>query len=180
MDLIKVDNNFKDKEKLYSVNDEAFPDEERISSEKLINFCLNLNCDFWGIYDDEFAGFIVILPDKELKIAYIWFLAIDSKYRSKGLGTKTLQEINKKYSEFQLVLDLEKIDETAKNIEQRKKRLAFYERNGYIRTNFGMTYFGVDYEILCNDTKFNNKDFQTFISKIKLKGFNPKIYPIKE
>lgn len=43
-----------------------------------------------------------------------------------------------------------------------------------------MTYFGVDYEILCNDTKFNNKDFQTFISKIKLKGFNPKIYPIKE
>lgn len=120
MDLIKVDNNFKDKEKLYSVNDEAFPDEERISSEKLINFCLNLNCDFWGIYDDEFAGFIVILPDKELKIAYIWFLAIDSKYRSKGLGTKTLQEINKKYSEFQLVLDLEKIDETAKNIEQRK------------------------------------------------------------
>lgn len=66
MDLIKVDNNFKDKEKLYSVNDEAFPDEERISSEKLINFCLNLNCDFWSIYDDEFAGFYQIKNLKSL------------------------------------------------------------------------------------------------------------------
>ena len=179
MNLIKIDNDFKDKENLYAVNDEAFPDEERVSSGKLISFCLNLNCDFWGIYEEEqFVGFIVLLPDKELKICYIWFLAIDKKYRSKGLGTKTLEEINKKYNEFQLILDLEKIDENANNIEQRKKRLAFYEKNGYIRTNFGMTYFNVDYEILCNDTKFNNEDFQKFINKIKLKNFHPKIYPI--
>ena len=36
MEFVKIDNNFKDKEKLYSLNDEAFPKEERIPSEKLI------------------------------------------------------------------------------------------------------------------------------------------------
>lgn len=181
MELVKIDNNFKDKEKLYAVNDEAFPNEERIPSDRIINFCLNLNCDFWGIYDEkEFAGFIVILPNKELKIAYICFFAIDSKYRSKGFGTKTLQEVSKKYSEFQLVLDLERIDENAKNIEQRKRRLAFYERNGYRRTNFGMTYFGVDYEILFNGTKFNSDNFRTLMNSIKLEKINVKIYSIKD
>ena len=29
MEFVKIDNNFKDKEKLYSLNDEAFPKEER-------------------------------------------------------------------------------------------------------------------------------------------------------
>ena len=37
MEFIKIDSSFKDKEKLYSLNDEAFPKEERIPSEKLIN-----------------------------------------------------------------------------------------------------------------------------------------------
>ena len=47
----------------------------------------------------------------------------------------------------------------------------FYEKNGYVRTNFGMTYLGVDYEILCNDREFDNKQFQKFIDKYQLKGF---------
>lgn len=180
MKLCRIDNNFKDKDKLYKVNNEAFPDEERIPSEKIIDFCSKRQCDFWAIYDDEnFSGFTVILPDEELKVAYIWFLAISSEYRSKGLGTKTLQELNNKYNDYQLVLDMEIVDEKAINIEQRKKRLAFYKKNGYIQTNFGMSYFGVDYEIMSNKDDFRVKDFQALLEKIKVDGFNPKIYPIK-
>ena len=129
----------------------------------------------------EFIGFTVILPDKEFKIAYIWFLAINAKYRSKGLGTKALQEINKKYNKYEIALDLERTDQTAENNEQRKRRIKFYEKNGYVRTHFGMTYLGVDYEILCNTVKFNNRHFQKFINKFQQMGFGyGMLYSIKE
>ena len=109
MEFIKVDDKFKDKEKLYLVNDEAFPKNEKIPSKKIINYCLKFNCDFWAVYEkEEFVGFIVVLPDKEFQIAYIWLLAVDSRYRSKGLGTKILQKTNKKYNKFKLVLHLKK------------------------------------------------------------------------
>lgn len=181
MNLIKIENNnFKDKEKLYKINDEAFPDEERIDSEKIINYCLNLNCEFWGIYNnDEFIGFTVVLPSKEFKIAYVWFLAIGKKYRSKGFGGRTLQELNKIYSDYQLVLDLEQQKEDAPNLEQRRKRLDFYLGNGYKRTGYGMTYYDVDYEILCNRADFSNKTFQEFILSLNRKDFKPEIYAIQ-
>ena len=56
MEFIKIDSNFKDKEKMYSLNDEAFPKEERIPSEKLINLLDECGCDGWAFYDDEFEG----------------------------------------------------------------------------------------------------------------------------
>ena len=54
MEFVKIDNNFKDKEKLYSLNDEAFPKEERIPSEKLIGVLKECSCDGWAFYEDEF------------------------------------------------------------------------------------------------------------------------------
>ncbi len=43
-----------------------------------------------------------------------------------------------------------------------------------------MTYFGVDYEILFNGTKFNSDNFRTLMNSIKLEKFNVKIYSIKD
>ena len=62
MEFVKIDNNFKDKEKLYSLNDEAFPKEERIPSEKLIGVLKECSCDGWAFYEDEFVGFAIIIP----------------------------------------------------------------------------------------------------------------------
>ena len=98
MEFIKIDSNFKDKEKLYSLNDEAFPKEERIPSEKLINLLDECGCDSWAFYDDEFAGFAIIITDSENRECYLSYFAIDKKFRGQGKGSKALQKLQNVYS----------------------------------------------------------------------------------
>lgn len=126
MEFIKIDSSFKDKEKLYSLNDEAFPKEERIPSEKLINLLDECDCDGWAFYDGEFVGFAIILPHNECKECYLSYFAIDKKFRGQGKGSKALQKLQEVYSDYQIALDMERIDEVnAENFEQRKRELHF-------------------------------------------------------
>lgn len=181
MELVKIDSNFKDMEKLYILNDESFPKEERIPSNNLIEFLEEMQCKTFGIYNEcEFIVFITLLQNKEQKIAYLWFLAIDSRYKSKGFGSKALESLNELYKEYQIIVDIEKIDKDSENNEQRERRLTFYIKNGYKRSNYGMNYFGVDYETLYNKWSFDKSNFQKLLKKIKVDGFTPQIYMINE
>ena len=179
MEFIKIDSNFKDKEKLYSLNDEAFPKEERIPSEKLITLLDECGCDGWAFYDDEFAGFAIIITDSENRECYLSYFAIDKKFRGQGKGSKALQKLQNVYSDYQIALDMERIDEVnAENFEQRKKRVAFYERNGFKRAKCGISFFGINLEIMCNKGEFRKSEFEKVLTKIKIKGFEPKLYDI--
>lgn len=122
MEFVKIDNNFKDKEKLYSLNDEAFPKEERIPSEKLIGVLKECSCDGWAFYEDEFVGFAIILPHNECKECYLSYFAIDKKFRGQGKGSKALQKLQEVYSDYQIALDMERIDEVdAENLNSEKE-----------------------------------------------------------
>ena len=179
MEFVKIDNNFKDKEKLYSLNDEAFPKEERIPSEKLIGVLKECSCDGWAFYEDEFVGFAIILPHNECKECYLSYFAIDKKFRGQGKRSKALQKLQEVYSDYQIALDMERIDEVdAENFEQRKKRVAFYERNGFKRAKCGISFFGINLEIMCNKGEFRKSEFEKVLTKIKIKGFEPKLYDI--
>lgn len=179
MEFIKIDSSFKDKEKLYSLNDEAFPKEERIPSEKLINLLDECSCDGWAFYDDEFVGFAIILPHNECKECYLSYFAIDKKFRGQGKGSKALQKLQEIYGDYQIALDMERIDEVdAENFEQRKKRVAFYQRNGFKRVKCGILFFGINLEIMCNKGEFRKSEFEKVLTKIKIKGFEPKLYDI--
>lgn len=126
MEFIKIDSNFKDKEKLYSLNDEAFPKEERIPSEKLINLLDECGCDGWAFYDDEFARFCIIITDSENRECYLSYFAIDKKFRGQGKGSKALQKLQNVYSDYQIALDMERIDEVnAENLNREKRELHF-------------------------------------------------------
>ena len=139
MEFIKIDSNFKDKEKLYSLNDEAFPKEERIPSEKLINLLDECGCDGWAFYDGEFVGFAIILPHNECKECYLSYFAIDKKFRGQGKGSKALQKLQEVYSDYQIALDMERIDEVnAENFEQSQERDAFSEPNGFKSAQCGL------------------------------------------
>ena len=137
MELIKITQDFTEKEKLYALNDEAFPKEERIPSDKLLALLHELGCDAWAFYEGVFVGFAVLLSDRALQVAYLSYLAIDGAYRSKGCGGAALAKLAEVYEDCQIVLDMERMDETAENYGQRLRRLAFYERNGYRRAGVG-------------------------------------------
>lgn len=179
MKLIKITQGFKDKEKLYALNDEAFPKEERIPSDKLFTLLQELNCDAWAFYDEIFVGFAILLSDAELQMAYLSYFAIDGAFRSKGYGKMALARLAEIYDGYQIALDMECMDSNADNYGQRQRRLAFYERNGYRRAKVGFKYFGMDLEIMCNQGRFREREFEQLIGRIRLPGFVPVLYPLE-
>ncbi len=77
-----------------------------------------ITLDFYALYDKEiFVEFMVL--SLYANMCYLFFLAIDGKLRSKGYGGQALHILDKLYSDRQLVVDFEMIDENASNITQR-------------------------------------------------------------
>jgi len=124
----------------------AFPEYERLLFWLLVYKSKKKNSDFYAIYDDsEYIGLLYLTFYKD--IVYIFYLAIDPLHQSKGYGSKILQYLRKIYQDKRLLLNIEEVDSSADNYEQRFKRKRFYEKNGFRNTNFGIKK-NITYEIL--------------------------------
>ena len=92
------------------------------------------------------------------------FFAVDESLRSKGYGSAILQEIQKKYPNKQIIISIEPCDETAPDIEIRKKRKAFYLRNRYKETGYKIKLAGVIQEIIISGGEFDKAQFKCFFA----------------
>lgn len=181
MKLISVDRTFPYLDKLYRLNEQAFPPAERIPSRRLLSVAENAGCHIWALCGegtDPFAGFAVVLADEDARTAYLWYLAVEPSLRSRGLGGLILRKLRDRYEGSQLVADIERQDPMAKNGDQRRRRLEFYIRNGWSRTGWGMTYYGVDYEILAVGAPFCPQRFSKVLDSMRQRGFRAWMYPL--
>lgn len=154
---------------------EAFPPEEYLSPDKLVEMARSENFDFLALLDqEEFVGFMVVQTYQD--IAYLFFLAITPDHRSKGYGSRAIETLKWRYAGKKQVVDLEMLDDSAVNSGQREKRRAFYLRNGYRETGLFLSYLGVDYEVLCMDEEFDAEAFQAMMKTIQVEGFHPKYF----
>lgn len=92
--------------------------------------------------EDVFIGFMAIKI--YINFTYLFFLAIDEAYQSKGYVSKAIELIKEKYPNKNHTVDIEMITKDAENYEQRLKRRNFYLKNGYKETNLFLSYLGVD------------------------------------
>lgn len=163
--LKKLPNEFNDIKNLEKINYEAFPIEERLEIDNLLEMA---NTDLFSLYlvyeNNKLIGFILLAINKPS--IYIFLFAIDKSMRSKGYGSIVLNRIKELYPEYQIVLDLERINENCPNISQRISRKNFYMRNGYFETGYFMDYNDVEFEVLCNDYNFNQDSFTKLLNKI--------------
>lgn len=180
MELIKVMEKWPDFDKFDAINTEAFPDDERLPSAEFLDIVSRFGCRTYAACDKgETVGFAAIAHDDELKLAFLWFLAVDSERRGSGYGSKILDLLKAKFPDCQLVLDMEQVaDTSAGNPEQRRRRLKFYERNGFHRTMVGISYFGMNLEIMVTDPPFRMEDFEAMLRKLLASDFKPVMYPL--
>lgn len=151
---------------------EAFPPEEYLSPEIIVKMAQSDSLDFLALTDEEeFVGFMVVQTDKNL--AYLFFLAIVPSCRSKGYGSRAIETLKELYPNKKQVVDFEMLDDSAANNFQRKKRRAFYLRNGYQETGLFLSYFGVDYEVMCMDPSFDPQEYKELMKTIPVEGFHP-------
>lgn len=91
-------------------------------------------------------GFVMVIPYKNMVM--VDYLAVSSKIRSRGAGSKILQEVCGRFSDQKIVLLIERLDDTAENKEQRIARRKFYFKNGFTSSNIYITGRSGNMEVL--------------------------------
>lgn len=152
----------------------AFPKEEQYPFWQLRLMTLKKGVRFSAFYDGVLFCGIAYTASTE-RVMYVLYLAVDDRLRSQGYGTKILDLLQAENPEKDIVLNVEPLDERAKNYEQRKKRLAFYGRNGFSDTGYRMTDVTGEYCILSNSERFSVSDYKKAISKIGMNRYKPEI-----
>lgn len=177
MELKKLKPDSPDVALVKKLNDQAFPDHERVSIDALFAFGSDGSMDILGIYDRaEFAGFFVIRTFRNF--AYIAYFAVCPEKRSQGIGGNALRLLKEFYSGCQIVVDFEAPDESCENNSQRLRRRSFYYRNGFFATDWYQFYMETEFEIACSDPDFDKSGFDALIADIhaRVPDFDPHLY----
>ena len=156
----------------------SFPENERMPMNLLLWKAKLDFVDFLVIYDEDvFVGFTYLITHKDL--TYVLYIAIDDNIRSKGYGSLALAQIKEKYPDNRIILNIEVIDETASNYEQRVTRRKFYTRNGYQNSELAYKDRWGLYEVMINGDKANKEEFygllKRFAGAILFSVFKPQI-----
>ena len=147
--IVKITKDNCDNKELKELYESSFPIEERMPYEKFFLPFDSIELDFRAYYDgDTFIGFFIAYRMK--KYSYAAFLAVTEKLRGRGYGLKIVLDIlEKSKTDIPLLGEVESPEQKdAPNLEIRKRRLAFYLRNGVVDTGIHLTHNGVEYIIV--------------------------------
>ena len=143
-----------DYEILKEIYIEAFPDEERLGSiDDLINqtkvdkrFELDLiYSDPLGKGTNQLVAFAYDLIEKDY--FYGIFIAIKKEFRAKGYGKNFMNYIKENQAKNKhFFFCAEKVEDTAKNKEQRIKREAFFHKLGFSQVETDIELNGVNFD----------------------------------
>lgn len=142
----------------------SFPEEERKSIsfiEKLRKEgkCTVLKAEENGI----FAGLAIMLTDE--KYALIDYLAVDTKSRGTGLGSKILDCLKEKYGDKCLFLERETVTHLAENAFDRSRRRRFYLNNGFSDTGIYVNVYTVDMTLMTYESIISFEEYAAFLHK---------------
>jgi YjeF N-terminal domain protein len=159
----KIDENTKNLEDIKQLYMDAFPFDERIPFYIMVSVGNDRGVEFLSIYDDDtWLGFIHTLVGD--KLSYIFYFAIDGSLRQSGYGSKIIREYKKIHPKLSLAI--EPIEEDSDNIKQRKKRLAFYEKNGFETLDTRVVEMGVEFELMgAKGMEIKENDYKSLVKK---------------
>ncbi len=129
--------------------------------------------DFKVYYDDGlFVGIIFTIDAQDT--LFVFYLAVNDEIHSKGYGTKLLQVLLDKYPDKSVTLFIETMeDKNAENYAQRVKRLAFYERNGFVHTGIRAGFKTPIVDILSTDKNYDTPKAKKLMKSIPMRIFPP-------
>lgn len=159
----KIDENTKNLEEIKQLYWDAFPFEERIPFYIMVLVGNDRGVEFLSVYDDDiWLGFIHTLVGE--KLSYIFYFAIDGRLRRSGYGSKILREYKKMHP--RLSLAIEPVEEESDNIKQRKKRLEFYNKNGFETLDTRVVEMGVEFELMgAKSMEIKESDYKSLVKK---------------
>ena len=146
-------------EQIKYLYESAFPENEQIPWKDLVGLISTMKLDFTAYYQDEnLIGFTIVYPRKQYN--WFWYFAVKPDLRGAGLGQQILTMLIEKYKDSSNILDMESPEQICDNLEQRKRRQAFYLRNGFRNTGLYKSYGDIEMTIMINgNDTFTMKDW---------------------
>lgn len=145
----------------------AFPQEEQIPWADLMRLMKTMSLDFTVYYEDgNLVGLTIVYPRPQFN--WFWYFAVPEELRGRGIGQRILTQLIEKYSGQSNILDMESPEQVCENSEQRKRRHAFYLRNGFRDTGVGKSFKGIDYTIMMiGEGTFTQHDYDQIINELR-------------
>ena len=145
----------------------AFPKEEQIPWKDLMCLMKTMSLDFTVYYEDgNLVGLTIVYPRPQFN--WFWYFAVPEELRGQGVGQRILTQLIEKYKGKSNILDMESPEQVCENSEQRKRRHAFYLRNGFRDTGVGKSFKGIDYTIMMNgEGTFTQHDYDLIIDELR-------------
>ncbi len=152
----------------------AFPKNEQMPVWVLRILALNKGTDFLAWYGKgAFCGISFTVQHKNM--AFILYLAVNDKIRSKGYGSAVLNCLKKKFKGKTLSLNVEPLERDAANYTQRVRRIYFYKKNGFRDTGYFIHDKNDKYLILSTAETFSQKEYREMLKKVSYGFYTPQI-----
>ena len=152
---------------LYDLYDKAFPEQEKKPLQIMENLVADNRMEMLAMVDeDEFVGLAINLIDTEQNRALLDYYAIVPEKRSGGYGSKGLEVLLDRFKNQKYIFVIETQDEKAENAEERKRRKAFYLRNGLKETGLFVNAYNTDFEILTPDGELTFWEYVDFLREV--------------
>lgn len=138
----------------------SFPIGERIRLEDYLNDDVG-TVELLGFYEDTiFVGFSIMMTYYDM--THILYFCIEEALRGKGYGSAALNAMSDYYRGKRIMADLEDPLEKTENLEERKRRIHFYEKNGYILSDVHYIWENEHYVMMVHGGNLTNEDFEAF------------------
>ena len=159
---------FPELDRVERLNNEAFPEEERIPLSDFLKLdgrdWLSFLCLLWR----GWFCWICLSFSINAKVFYVSFFVIVPQMRSHGYGSEIIDKLVDFYGPSRsMVLEVERLDEPNDNPEQRVARWDFYKRNGFKTSNAFLEYEGLSFEILYRGDHFDEKATETYSTNFR-------------
>lgn len=147
--------------RIYRLYQSAFPASEKKPFSMIRAMQKKGKSDIWYCEENgKFAGLVITINGPD--IILLDYLAVATKRRGQGIGSKMLKKMREKYSGKGVFLEIEIVDESAENFKERKRRKRFYLSNGMTPMNVFVELFGVNMELLGFDCQISFDEYHDF------------------
>ena len=150
--------------RIEALNDEAFPEPERTSYDDML---LAEKAGCGGLYavleDGSFAGFTYLLWQEE--ILYIYYLAVEPALRGRGCGSRIIGALAELYPRHIMALSAETPPDRSDSGDIRSRRIAFYERNGFVDDRRPIPWRGIPFDMMYRGGRIPDERMKKFFDE---------------
>ena len=140
---------------------EAFPKCERKPFSIILTMAEKGKTDLWYFEDEGgFAGLAATINGSDSVL--IDYLAVAKKRRGKGVGSEMLAMLLQHYADRGVFLEIEELDPTAENNDERIRRKRFYLNAGLVPMDTHVKLFGVNMELLGKNCHLTFDEYREF------------------